>query len=226
MKKPLLLSGLLILIIFAFKPAHAQKVLGGISVGMNLTQVDGDEFYGFRHVGLNFGPMVMVPFGKNKNWSVSMELLYSQKGSYHNGSTDSTTYRLNLDYIDIPVMVHFTDKKIISAGLGFCYGQLINKSESMLFISPDSLKGAFLPYDISVLGEVSVRIWNRFWLNVRYQYSMFNLRTVTFQNPYTPSDVWTRDQYNNVLSLRLTYIFKQELPGKPKKAKGEGGVVD
>jgi hypothetical protein len=128
---------------------------------------------------------------------------------------------LNLDYIDIPVMVHITDKKIISAGLGFCYGQLINHKESSLYVSPDSLKGPFMNYDLSVLGEVSLRVWNRFWLNVRYQYSMLNLRTVTFRNPYPPNTTWTRDQYNNVLSLRLTYIFNQELPGKPRKPKGE-----
>ncbi len=219
MKKHILLPVLLLLLIIAIKPAQAQRVLGGLSVGANFCQVDGDQFYGFRKVGLNFGPMVIVPFGKNRNWSVSMELLYSQKGSFHRGSTDSTYYRLNLDYIDIPVMVHFTDKKIISAGLGFCYGQLIGKSESQLFVVTPNTD--FLPYDFSVLGEVSLRVWNRFWINVRYQYSLLNLRTVTFKNPNIANDTWQRNQYNNVISLRLTYIFKQELPGKPKKPKGE-----
>ncbi|MCX6281735.1 MAG: porin family protein [Bacteroidetes bacterium] len=212
--------------ILVLRPTHAQRFLGGISVGANFTQVDGDQFYGFRHVGLNIGPMAILPFGKNKNWSVSMELLYSQKGSYHKGSTDSTYYRLNLDYIDIPLMFHFTDKKIISAGVGICYGQLINKSESTL---PDSImvpNSNFLPYDLSALGEVSVRLWNRLWINVRYQYSMMNLRTVTFKDPNIQGDTWTRNQYNNVISLRLTYIFNQELPGKPKKAKGDGEVVN
>ncbi len=219
MKKQVLLPVLLILMIFAMRPAHAQRVLGGISVGANFCQVDGDQFYGFRKVGINFGPMVVLPFGKNKNWSVSMELLYSQKGSYHHGGTDSTNYRLNLDYIDIPVMVHFTDKKIISAGVGICYGQLINKSESQLYVVTPNTD--FLPYDLSVLGEVSLRVWNRFWINVRYQYSLLNLRTVTFVNPNIQGDTWERNQYNNLISLRLTYIFKQEIPGKQKKPKEE-----
>jgi len=223
MKKQFLLPFLLILFFLALKPAHAQRILGGISVGANFCQVDGDQFYGFRKVGINFGLMVMIPFGKKKNWSVTMELLYSQKGSYHKGGTDSTYYRLNLDYIDIPVMFHFTDKKIISAGVGFCYGQLINKSESQLYVVTPNTD--FLPYDLSVLGEVSLRVWNRFWINVRYQYSMLNLRTVTFVNPNIKGDTWERNQYNNLISLRLTYIFKQEIPGKARKAKGEGEVV-
>jgi hypothetical protein len=222
MKKIIYLPLLILLPLILTKTAQAQRVIGGLSLGANLTQVDGDEFYGFHHVGVNFGPMVTLPFGKNRNWSVSMELLYSQKGSHHSGATDSTTYSLNLDYIDVPVMVHFTDKKFISAGLGFCYGQLVNKSESDLYISPDSLKGPMRPYDLSVLGEVSLRVWKRLWINVRYQYSMLSLRTVTFKDPYSTSqDTWTRDQYNNVISFRLTYQFNQEIPGKPKKPKGE-----
>ena len=220
MKKILLLP-LLLITLFLVKPASAQRFLGGLSVGANFCQVDGDQFYGFRKVGLNFGPMAILPFGKQKQWSVSMELLYSQKGSYHKGSTDSTYYRLNLDYIDIPVMVHFTDKEIISAGAGICYGQLINKSESTL---PDSImvpKSNFLPYDLSLLGEVSVRLWNRLWFNVRYQYSMISLRTVTFKNSNIAGDTWDRKQYNNLISVRLTYIINQPLRNKPKKTKSE-----
>jgi len=221
MKKRILLLPLIILLCLAVKPASAQRIIGGISLGTNLTQVDGDQFYGFNKFGLNVGPMVALPFGKKRNWSVSMELLYSQKGSYHKGSTDSTYYKLKLDYIDIPVLVHFTDKKIVSAGVGFCYGQLINKVESDLYIVKPNTD--FLPYDVSVLGEVALRLWNRLWINVRYQYSMVNLRTVTFTDPYKggTDNTWERDQYNNVLTFRLTYFFNGEIPGKQKKPKGE-----
>ena len=122
---------LLVTLFFFFSiEVKAQRILGAVSVGMNLTQVDGDEFFGYYKVGLNVGPMVIVPFGKKKNWSASMELLYSQKGSKHNGSTDSTTYKLVQDYAEIPVLVHFTDKKLISGGVGVSYGQLINYKET------------------------------------------------------------------------------------------------
>jgi len=221
MKKKILLPILIILLFFGTRHAHAQRILGGISLGMNLTQVDGDQFYGFNKIGLNFGPMAIVPFGKNKSWSVSLELLYNQKGSYHRGSTDSTTYRLNLDYIDVPVMIHFTDKKIVSAGVGFSYGQLINHKETYLYITPDSLKTSMRPYDLSILGEVSVRLWHGFWVNLRYQYSMLSLRSVTFIDPTNNKNIWERNQYNNVVSIRLTYIFKQPLPDKKEKPKAD-----
>ena len=221
MKKKILLPVLVVLFFLGFHNARAQHILGGISLGMNLTQVDGDQFYGFNKIGVNFGPMAIIPFGKTKSWSVSLELLYSQKGSYHRGGTDSTSYRLTLDYIDVPVMIHFTDKRVISAGVGMCYGQLINHKESYLYITPDSLKTPMRPYDLSVVGEVSVRLWHGFWFDVRYQYSMLSLRSVTFIDPTNNKNIWERNQYNNVVSLRLTYVFKQPLPDKKKKPKDD-----
>ena len=43
--------GLLILLIVVFlgtEDAHPQRILGAVSAGMNLSQVDGDEKYGFK----------------------------------------------------------------------------------------------------------------------------------------------------------------------------------
>lgn len=198
--------------------ALAQRILGGISLGANLTQVDGDELYGFHKVGLNVGPMVAIPFGKNKNWSVSMELLYSQKGSYHGSSVDSLKYKLVQDYAEIPVLLHFTDRKIISGGVGFSYGRLINYKETH---SPffDSLYKPQTPLsnnDISVIADLQIRIWYRLWANVRYQYSMRSNRTVIVTDPNNPKNPDTRDQYNNVISIRLTWMFNQEANTKRK----------
>ena len=74
------------LFIFSFslifsERSFSQHFLGAISAGINLSQVDGDEVYGFKKVGFNGGPSVIIPFGKDKKWSVTIELLFSQLGS-------------------------------------------------------------------------------------------------------------------------------------------------
>lgn len=196
---------------------NAQRILGGLSVGMNLTQVDGDDLYGFHKVGLNVGPMVAIPFGKKSNWSVSMELLYSQKGSYHHGSVDSLNYKLVQDYAEIPVLIHFTDKKIISGGVGFSYGQLINYKEthSAFFDSLYKPQTTLSNNDISVIADLQIRLWYRLWANIRYQYSMKSNRTVVVTDPNNPKYPDTRDQYNNVITIRLTWMFNQT--ANPKK---------
>jgi hypothetical protein len=203
--------------------AAAQRVLGALSVGVNLTQVDGDEFYGFHKFGLNFGPQVMVPFGKNSNWSAGLELLYSQKGSYHRGAYDSTTFKLQQDYVEVPVLVRFTDKKIISAGIGFSYGQLVNYKETKnsVFDSLFQYQNSLSNNDICVLADLSIRIWYKLWANVRYQYSLKSNRTVLVTDPNNPTNPFTREQYNNVISVRLTWIFNQQKLIKT----GKGGKV-
>jgi len=215
-----LYTSLLLITLLAVVPgkAVAQRILGAVSLGMNLTQVDGDDFFGFHKVGLNVGPMVIVPFGKKKNWSASMELLYSQKGSKHNGSADSTDYRLIQDYAEIPVLVHFTDKKLISGGLGFSYGQLINYKETKnnFYDTLYQYQTGLSNYDISVIADIQIRIWSKLWANLRYQYSMKSNRTVIIDNPFLyPRSPETRKQYNNVITLRLTWVFNQ-----PKISKG------
>jgi len=215
-------SLILFLVLLVSFEVDAQRILGGLSVGMNLTQVDGDEYYGFHKVGLNVGPMVILPFGKNKRWSVSMELLYSQKGSHHTGNTDSTTYNFKLDYLEIPVLVHFTDKKVISGGVGFCYGQLINQKETFnnqpldtsYYVQPIT---GLSNSDISVVADLQIRLWNRLWADLRYQYTMVRLREVQVTDPTNKNNTWTRYQFNNVISIRLTWVFNQEVPGKAKK---------
>ena len=201
--------------------SDAQRFLGAVSLGMNITQVDGDEYFGYHKVGLNVGPMVALPFGKKKNWAVSMELLYSQKGSNHRGSTDSTTFRLEQDYAEIPVLVHFTDKKLVSGGLGFSYGQLVNYKETKnnFYDSIFHYQTGLSNNDISVIADLQIRLWSKLWANLRYQYSIRSNRTVLVTDPSTyPRLSYTRYQYNNVISIRLTWVFNQEKIVKgPKK---------
>ena len=121
--------------------SFSQHILGSVSAGINLSQVDGDEVYGYNKVGLNIGPSAIIPFGKNKRWSVTLELLYSQLGSRQkNVNTVIDTvltpppkyydgYRLSLNYVQIPVIVHYTDKRSVAGGVGFLYGQLVSVTE-------------------------------------------------------------------------------------------------
>jgi hypothetical protein len=219
-KRCLLLALFIIAVLCMPRKSAAQSVLGAVSAGINLTQVDGDEFFGFHKVGLNIGPMVSLPFGKNKKWSVSLELLYSQKGSYHYGAYDSTTFRLVQDYAEVPVLIHFTDKNLISGGVGFSYGQLINYKETknQLYDSVFQYQTGLSNYDISVIADLQIRIVSKLWADFRYQYSMKSNRTVLVTDPNAPLLApFTREQYNNVISIRFTWVFNQPKPAKSQK---------
>jgi hypothetical protein len=225
------------LLIFSNR-SFSQHFLGSISAGVNLSQVDGDQVYGYNKVGLNFGPSVIIPFGKNKRWSVTLELLYSQLGSRQknvNAKVDTVYatppkyydgYRLSLDYVQIPVIVHYTDKRFIAGGVGFLYGELVSVTEyedyddNQGFVRTNTtLRGPYSRSDIEVLAEARVRAYQGLWFEVRYSYTMFPIRIREFQNQYFSNTFFNRKQYNNVITIRLVYIFKDILPDKYKKAK-------
>lgn len=233
---------LIFLFIFSFslilsERSFSQHILGAVSAGINLSQVDGDEVYGFKKVGFNGGPSVIIPFGKDKKWSVTLELLFSQLGSRQksvypvSNTIDSARagfydgYRLSLNYVQIPVIVHFTDKRFLAGGLGFQYGQLVGVTEYEDYNdnrgfarSTTTLQGPYTRADIQALADVRIRIYQGFWFNVRYSYSILPIRTREFVNPFF-GNTWLRKQYNNVISLRLVYIFNDILPDKNKKSK-------
>jgi hypothetical protein len=217
--------------------SFSQHILGAISAGINLTQVDGDEVYGYNKVGLTIGPSVIIPFGKNKRWSVTLELLYSQLGSRQknvNATVDTVFstqqknydgYRLSLNYVQIPVIIHYTDKRFIAGGVGFSYGQLVsvteyeNYDDTRGFVrTTTTLQGPYDRSDFEALAEARVRLYQGFWFDVRYSYTVFPIRTREFENKYF-YNMFIRKQYNNVITIRLVYIFKDILPDKYKKSK-------
>jgi len=75
---------ILFIFIFTFQSnLFGQRIKGALIAGMNVSQVDGDEIYGFKKVGLNAGASATLPIGK---WfTFTIETLYSQKGSNQQG---------------------------------------------------------------------------------------------------------------------------------------------
>lgn len=222
---------------FSFLSVDAQVVKGGVILGGNLSQVDGDEVYGFNRIGFNLGATAVVPF--TEKWSLALETIFSQEGAYqkptglienytlydidpNTGDTLGTRfinitggYNLRLGYVRIPLLVHFTDRRL-SLGLGAQYGRLVYVNEVEQgglkdfpgYNTTDSLP--FRKNDLSVLADVKVKIWKGLYINARYSYSLFSIRERTFYNTKDPSKPWERKQYNNTITLRLMWLFNDK----------------
>ena len=137
------------LLLFSFQPsASAQRFIGGIAAGMNFTQVDGDEVFGYNKVGFNGGPYVKLMLDQKQRFSITMELLYTQKGAQKKYpvpggirvAIEDTAfidqgypeedmrffYNLRTDYLEIPLLVHFEDPKSkIGIGIGITWARLV-----------------------------------------------------------------------------------------------------
>ena len=110
----------------------AQIIKGEVFLGGNACQVDGDECYGFKKIGLHAGAGALIPI---TNWmDVGLEVLYGQKGAFKRDSITYNSsyphrYNLKLNYAEIPVMVYFTDKDAVSFGIGASYGRIVGIDE-------------------------------------------------------------------------------------------------
>ena len=112
---------------------HAQIIKGELILGGNICQVDGDECYHYRKPGVHVGAGALIPI---TNWmDVGLEVLFNQKGAYKGDSINphlglyTGTYKLNLNYAEIPVMVYLTDKDRYSLGVGVSYGRIVGLQE-------------------------------------------------------------------------------------------------
>ena len=133
MKKFRIVTLFLALLIAAPAPLHAQIIKGELILGGNISQVDGDECYRFRKPGFHAGAGALIPL---TSWmDVGLEVLFNQKGAYKGDSINqhlglySGTYKLNLNYAEIPVMVYVTDKDRYSLGVGVSYGRIVGLHE-------------------------------------------------------------------------------------------------
>jgi hypothetical protein len=203
--------GLLVFLFSFFVTAQAQVIRGALIGGLNISQVDGDEVFGFHRFGANFGAAAIIPF--NERWSVSLETSFSQEGSYQSPQypNDSVTgeYDLRLNYVRIPLLVHYNDKDRITAGLGMSVGRLVGVSEKehgkeVLGVSVQD--GPYEPWDFSGVADIRFRIYQKLHMNIRYTYSFVKIRTRDFYNK-NGEFLESRNQYNNVLSFRLIYII-------------------
>ena len=190
--------------------ANAQKIKGVAILGCNLTQVDGDRVFGYHKVGANIGVGAILPF--TDAFSLHVETIVTQKGSREAAKyLDSLdgSYKLNLDYAEIPVYVNFFDRKgKMNIGAGFAWGRLINFSEyqnGYKIDFPHAYITKPISDDVSCFANMYFSIYKGLKLNLRYQYSMKSIRHRIF------SDGNYREQYNNVVTIRLMYVFNDKV---------------
>lgn len=260
----LILIGILV-IAGLFNTSKAQMFKGEVFAGGSLSQVDGDECYGFERIRPLVGAGVLWSV-LDEDWlDLSLEILYNPKGAlradtlkYNSGSFHGL-YNLKLDYIEIPLMVYFTDKHRYTIGIGASYGRLISISEKINNIETGTTIGdgklrwrdgfpgidgidvtkikvtddlnnqalydetqnpptlliqnsnTYSKNDFSICADLRIRIWKGLHAQLRYQYSLAPIRIRLFEEyePYLEYKI--RQQYNNQISLRLTYIFGEDL---------------
>ncbi len=191
---------------------------GGLIFCANMTQVDGDSYQGYHKIGLNAGGTVYIHF--NKTFGVSMELLYSQKGSRAVEVLQSTyvgtyiaKYFMNLNYAEVPVLLHCiiylpNIHRNLDLEVGGSYARLINSKEWAEWDQPiviDPVLNRFNNVDVNYMFGAGIQLYKHWYMDARFQYSLISIRPTDRVPPqFSYGD---KGQFNNVVAIRLLYIF-------------------
>jgi hypothetical protein len=172
---------LLLILFFAASYSYGQRIHGFISSGATVSQIEGDELKGFKKWGYTGGVGAMVHLSKNQTWNLSIEALYTQRGSY-NGTGDPYSISLKLDYVDIPLMLHYRDPwGGMFVGLGLNYSRLVQQPHNIIkynpnYFFPDTNNMTFLNNDLMIVADIRFPVWKGLWFNIRWQYSLIAIK--------------------------------------------------
>lgn len=184
---------------------------GGFVLGANFAQVDGDNFAGYRKIGLNGGAMVHTRLADD--FTLSMELLYAEKGSVAgkgqlpkrsatNPSVLINEYdiRMRTAEVSLGVNYFFKDKKSI-LHLGLAPNYMVDATSTVNGVETIDLY-PFKKFGLDGYVGASYRMYKRFYIDTKYQISVLNIRKI-----HDPS-VERPQQTSRLLTLRLLYLMK------------------
>ena len=191
-----------------------------VSAGATLSQIEGDMLKGYKKPGLSGGIGAIAPLSANRQWKASMEMNYTQRGVRETSTDIKVQYRvtgLTLNYIDIPVALHYTDPHGgLTIGAGLAYGVLVQQPHGLIkysptYVVPDTADMHFLRRDLTAVGDLRFPMWrDHLWLNLRLQYSIIPVKRNWLFTEYISGEdsvQYINNCYNNSISIRLLWIF-------------------
>ena len=186
----------------------AQKFDAGFQVGLNTSQITGDDLVGYNKPGITAGIWVKRQFA-NPKLSAWMEISYLPKGSKKNlRPSDSipSLYKLHLNYIEVPLTVNYRLIPKLSLETGLSCGIYISNTEEDEF---GDLSGIYSPREQFARTDISFNAGANWHLSEKW---MFNVRVANSIFPVRKHDQVTyfrlnRGQYSSCVMGRFFYTF-------------------
>ena len=193
----------IILFIFIINSTNiiSQSFLGYYNIGINGSQVSGDNLSGFDKIGINFGIGANRIF--NENIFYNIEIKYIEKGSNNPKLHQNNITEINLSYIEIPVSFGIKTNKY-SYDLGLSYGYLINSKEKDKYGEINN-SNPFNNYDLSIFSSFEYKVKKQIFVDFMIS------NTILFwpiRNHASNTSLWyNQGQYNTVLAFAIKYYI-------------------
>lgn len=178
----------------------------GVILGINSSQVSGDDLFGFNQFG-SYGGLTMRG-ALNEKSSFEFQIAFSQKGSRRPPDENGTPslYKLRLNYVDVPIFYlhQFQKDKIknFNLELGLVNSYLINYSEENIFGDVVPAR-PFKKYECSLFFGLSYKISEKINFGARLINSILPIREHMSGATY----YFNRGQYSTVVQFSFQYEF-------------------
>ncbi len=180
------------------------------SLGLNGCQIHGDSYSGYDKLGLFAGIAINARISDRASFELGF--YFSQKGARHNQNPkigDYSFYRVNLNYLDLPILYRYHVNPAYFITLGPSAAYLISYYED---INNSNVTGQskFNKFETGVNFGLGRKIKDKIHVEVRTSNSVTAIRSygkvanlVFYPNPV--ARFFNRGFYNNILTVLLTY---------------------
>jgi hypothetical protein len=230
--KTRLIHLLAVVFIFGTGNGYAQRFKPGVIVGLVTTDLVGTDpsDNDFHKAGFTFGASVNTKLSE-KN-SLQFEILYTQKGSLQppDSANNFTLYKLNLDYVEVPLMFKHKIKFNINKKpvdrfyfeVGPSIGQLVRIKQESTY-SYFFNDGVFKKNEVAINIGTGCKIAKNIYFNFRFSNSII---PVTYHSPINNNQLFIGYTFNKgdnmVLSFTFRYVFdKSEDKGNSVMTEGK-----
>ena len=204
-----MLKKIIIFFFFGFLALNnqAQNFGGGIILGINTSQVGGDDLGGFNKAGLLIG--IFANNNISEYLSFKMEMTYTQKGSNNPKMNDDShpnylRQDISLSYVEIPLVLQYHQSNKLNIETGILSGYLIDGYYNDISGEMYNATNPFVNYDIGMLIGMDYKYSKNIRLNTRISNSILPIGAEDYDKQFNSL---SKGKYNSVLSFALHYNF-------------------
>lgn len=200
--KKLILS--IIFFIVSFVVFSQIKFKGGLTAGINASQIEGDGYRGFDKVGLIGG--FVLRSNLNEKWYLQSEIIYIQKGSRDPVNFEIGKYnsaKIALDYVEVPFLIGYKLKDDIPVDIGLSYANLVKVYTEVNGVATPTVNTPIQKSEIGFKMGIGYEFSNNFTLYGRYTTSVTSIGQSVPNDPY----LFGTGMYNLGFSFTANYII-------------------
>lgn len=194
---------LLLFLLFIPCLLFSQNFDGGFFAGLSMSQVDGDNYWGYNKPGLTAGAYITREMTRETD--LRMELRFTQKGAFKRSTErDPSYYKVSLQYVEMPLLFQYRYRRTILFMAGISPDVLLlSAEEDDTGILPPEFHPAFRRFSAGINGDVTWSFTENIMVGTRFTYSILPVREHGGGAVYLLNRGW----YNNVLTFNVYYHF-------------------